>query len=137
MSDKVLRKILYVEDDENIQTIVNMSLEDIGGYELKICSSGKEALIAAEEFKPDLFLLDVMLPEMSGTTILKEIRKNQNFNNIPVVFISAVAEDKDLIEYSELGALGIIRKPFHPITISDSINVLYQSYLDNLNQTTD
>ncbi len=64
MVTKNLKKILYVEDDANIQTIVNMSLEDIGGYQLKSCNSVKEALIAAEEFNPDLFLLDVMMPDM-------------------------------------------------------------------------
>lgn len=127
MTMKPLRKILYVEDDTDIQQIVNMSLEDIGGYKLKICSSGSEALQDAENFEPDLFLLDVMLPEMDGPTILEEMRKNPKFKNIPAIFISAVADGRDLIKYRKMGVLGIIRKPFDPISISQTINVLYEN----------
>ena len=132
MSMIVLKKILYIEDDVDIQKIVMMSLEDIGGYELKICSSGREALEVMEEFNPDLFLLDVMLPGMSGPSLLKEIRTNPKFDSVPAIFISAVAQGPELIKYSELGVLGIIRKPFDPIAISKTIYVLYQSSQKNL-----
>jgi len=127
MNIRTLEKILYVEDDLDIQKIVTMSLEDIGGYKLMICDSGKEALIEAEKFIPDLFLLDVMIPVMDGPAILLELRKNLKFKNTPAIFISAVAEGPELIKYRELGVLGIIRKPFDPISISKTINVLYQS----------
>jgi len=127
MSKRVLRKILYVEDNVDIQKIVMMTLEDIGGYKLKICSSGKEALEVVDAFNPDLFLLDVILPEMNGPSLLKELRKNPKFNDVPAIFISAIAQGPELIKYSELGVLGIIRKPFDPIAISKTINVLYQS----------
>ena len=124
---KSLKKILYVEDDLDIQKIVNMSLEDIGGYELELCSSAKEALKVIDVFNPDLFLLDVMLPEMDGPSLLKELRKNPKFKDTPTIFISAVAQGPELIKYSDFGAIGIIKKPFDPIAISKTINILYQS----------
>lgn len=127
MNKKELKKILYVEDDVDIQKIVSMALEDIGGYELKICSSGQEALAEAEAFNPDLFLLDVMVPEMSGPQLLLVLRKNKKFKNIPAIFISAIAEGPELIPYRKLGAIGMIRKPFDPIILSNTIEVLYQS----------
>jgi len=98
MSKRVLKKILYVEDNVDIQKIVTMILEDIGGYELKICSSGQETLKFVEEFNPDLFLLDVMLPGMNGPSLLKELRKNPKFYDIPAIFISAVAQGPELIK---------------------------------------
>lgn len=131
MAQKTLKKILYVEDEVDIQTVVAMTLEDLGGYKLKICNSGEEALKVAEEFEPDLFLLDVMIPNMSGPSILKELRKNPKFDNIPAIFISAKVQGPELVQYSKIGAIGIIRKPFDPITISNTINVLYQSNIEN------
>lgn len=128
MDKKNLKKILYVEDDLDIQQIVNMALIDIGGFELKICSSGKDALDEAEKFNPDLFLLDVFLPEMSGPEVLLELRKNSKLKNIPAIFISAIAQGPELVPYREMGAIGIIRKPFDPIILSNTIEVLYQSY---------
>jgi two-component system, OmpR family, response regulator len=125
MQKKTLEKILYVEDDPNIQELVSISLEDIGGYKLRTCYTGKEALEEIDKFKPDLLLLDVMLPDMDGPTILKEIRKNSKYDEIPVIFISAHAQREDLIKYVELGAIGVIDKPFDPITISEAINSLY------------
>lgn len=122
-----LNRILYVEDDLDIQKIVNMSLEDIGGYKLKICSSGKEALDSAKSFKPDLFLLDVMMPKMDGPTLLKEFRKIKEFEKTPAIFISAITHGEELIGFRQLGVLGIIRKPFDVIAISETINVLFQS----------
>jgi len=128
MNENALSKILYVEDDADLQQIVSMILEDIGGYQVKICNSGKQALAEAYKFQPDLFLLDVMLPEMDGPSLLKEIRKNPTFKDIPAIFISAKVQGDELLEYSEQGVLGIIRKPFDPISISDTINVLYENY---------
>jgi len=134
MSESVLRKILYVEDDADLQQVVSMILEDIGGYEVKICNSGKQALAETYKFQPDLFLLDVMLPEMDGPTLLKELRKNSTFKDIPAIFISAKVQGDELLEYSEYGVLGIIRKPFDPISISDTINMLYENYKNDEKQ---
>ena len=68
-----LKKILYVEDEPDIQMIARVALENVGGFELCVCSSGAEALEKAEAFAPDMFLLDVMMPGMDGPTTLAEL----------------------------------------------------------------
>jgi DNA-binding response OmpR family regulator len=123
---KDLNRILYLEDDVDFHEVVQMSLEDIGGFKVKVCSNVEDFLIQAEKFQPDLFLLDIMLPDTSGPLVLMELRKNPKFNDIPAIFISASLLGYDIIKYRELGVLGVIRKPFDPINISQTIEVLFQ-----------
>ena len=74
-----LKKILHVDDDQDIRTITQMSLEMVGGFELQQCASGKEALIVAPQFQPDLLLLDVMMPEMSGEELWHKLMEMPEF----------------------------------------------------------
>lgn len=129
-----LKKILYVEDDLHIQTLITMSLEDIGGFELKTCSSGKEALTKIQDYKPDLLLLDIMMPIMNGVELLQEIRKIPEFANKPAIFITAKIQMDDIVNYSKLGILGVIAKPFDPVTISDTIRHLWDHHYSNLEE---
>lgn len=126
MSDKPLKRILYLEDDLNLQKFVNISLSDIGKYELKVCGSGREVLEEAEEFNPDLFLLDIMLPDMSGPSVLKELRNNPKFKDTPAIFISAKFIGHEFKAYRELGVLAVIRKPFDPLTLPSTIKAIYE-----------
>jgi two-component system, OmpR family, response regulator len=77
MTNRALKSILYVEDDGDIRTVAEIALVAVGGFELVICSSGKEALEKALSLTPDLLLLDVMMPEMDGPTTLEALRKAQ------------------------------------------------------------
>ena len=72
---KTLKKILYVEDDLDIQKVVKLALEEVGGFTVKLCSSGKKALDCIVAFKPDLVILDVMMPGLNGPDTLQEIHK--------------------------------------------------------------
>lgn len=126
-----LGKILYIEDEPDVQNIVLMALEDIGGYEMKICGSGKEAFETIKTYKPDLFLVDVMLPDMDGPTVLKKIKENPELEKVPAVFITAKTELQELVEFKSLNVLGIIRKPFDPIAISETISSLWNEYYKN------
>lgn len=119
MSD--LNKILYVEDEEDIQMIAQVALEDIGGYTVQICSTGKEAINKAPDFNPDLILLDVMMPDMDGITTLQELRKIGEFSNTPAMFMTAKIQPHEVQQLKELGALDIIAKPFDPMTLSEQI----------------
>lgn len=132
MNIPALNKILYVEDDLHIQNVVAMSLEDIGGFELKICSSGAEALKKVSDYDPDLFLLDIMMPVMDGVMLLKEIRKIPEYAEKPALFITAKIQTHEVLSYSKLGILGVIAKPFDPITISDTIRNLWEHYYSNI-----
>ncbi|MBV1863835.1 MAG: response regulator [Rhodobacteraceae bacterium] len=114
-------KILHVEDDLDIQEIAKLSLETIGGFEILQCASGKQALEEAHNFKPDLFLFDVQMPEMSGDVLYQEIKVMPDMENIPAIFMTARAQAKDVAALKELGALDVVTKPFDPMTLPDQI----------------
>jgi len=119
MSD--LKKILHVDDDEDIRTIAQMSLEMVGGFELEQCASGKEALVVAPTFLPDLLLLDVMMPEMTGEELWNELMQMPALANTPTIFMTAKVEHSFLTHLLRDGALAIVEKPFDPMELSQEI----------------
>ena len=125
MSD--LKKILYAEDEIDIQSIAQIALESVGGFTLQICSSGKEVLEKINSFHPDMLLLDVMMPEMDGPTTLKEVRKISEFADLPVVFMTAKVQPTEVQELKAMGALDVISKPFDPMLLSDQIKKIWES----------
>lgn len=116
---------MHVEDEPDIQTIVKIALEEMGGFDLHICSSGKEALAEAVDFLPDLFLLDVMMPEMNGPDTLKALKKIPSLKNIPFMFMTAKVQEEEIEELKNLGALDVISKPFNPVTLADDIRTIW------------
>lgn len=123
-----LEKILYCEDEPDIQTIVQMALEMIGGFNVCICSSGKEAIAAAPDFAPQLVLLDVMMPEMDGPTTFQELKKHAGMTNIPVIFMTAKAMADEISELKKLGAADVIPKPFDPMSLPDKIREIWTQH---------
>lgn len=126
MSTSTLSKILYAEDEPDIQSIAQMSLEMMGGYTVKVCNNGQEAADEAEDFAPDLILLDVMMPFMDGPTALQEIRKIPSLVNTPVIFMTAKIQHDELESYKKMGAIDVIAKPFDPMTLSETIQNLWE-----------
>ncbi len=125
-----LTKILYVEDDLDIQSVAKIALEIVGGLTLLSCSSGKEALGPATlEFAPDLMLLDVMMPEMDGPTTLQHLRDIPSMKDIPVIFMTAKVQVSEVAYYKSLGAIGVIAKPFDPMQLAEQVRQLYNSNL--------
>lgn len=120
-----LTRILYVEDDPDIQAIAVMVLETIHGFILESCSSGSEALQKAVQFKPDLVLLDVMMPGMDGPETLKGLRCFPELATTPVVFMTAKVQPQEVEGYLDLGALGVIAKPFDPMTLADELRAIW------------
>jgi two-component system OmpR family response regulator len=116
-----LKRILYVEDEEDIRSIAKISLEDIGGFTVKFCDSGRVAIAEAEAFKPDLLLLDVMMPGLDGPATLCELRKLPALKNTPVIFMTARMQDSEIAEYKKLGVVDVLPKPFEPMTLADVI----------------
>lgn len=121
-------KILYAEDEEDIRTIAKIALEDIGGFTVKYCKNGKEALEAIDEFQPDLLLLDVMMPEMDGPTTLEKLRDKPQFKNIPAIFMTAKIQPNEIIHYQGMGVVDVITKPFDPMKLADSIRITWDKY---------
>lgn len=115
---------MYVEDDPDIQAVAKIALETVGGFFLKICSSGEEALNEAEAFAPQLILLDVMMPGMDGLSTLKAIRQKERLAEVPVIFLSAKAQPSEVAYYKSLGALDVIAKPFDPMTLAERVREL-------------
>ncbi len=114
-----LKTILYVEDDPSIQRVTELALHDVGGLEVKVCSSGQEALDAADEFKPDLLLLDVMMPGLDGPTTLHELRKLEITRETPAIFMTAKVQKHEVDELKQLaGTIEVIAKPFDPMTLA-------------------
>lgn len=122
-----LQRILYVEDDPDIQMVARLALEMVGGYTVKICSSGQEALRDAEGFAPDLILLDVMMPGMDGPNTLKALRQLPAITQVPVAFMTAKVQPSELAQYKLLGARDVIAKPFDPMMLAEQVRVIWES----------
>jgi len=122
-----LHKILYVEDEPDIQAIAQIALENVGGFELKICGSGQEAIQQAAGFKPDLILLDVMMPGMDGPTTLQELRKLDELANTPVMFMTAKVQPQEIEHFKSLGAIEVIAKPFDPMKLAETIQQAWEA----------
>ena len=116
------KKILYIEDDTDLQWLVKHILESAGAYEVRLCSSGAEGLDAIDEFAPDLVLLDVMMPGMDGFNVLSALRAEHKWSRLPVAFLTARMQQSD--EYLTAGAQGVIAKPFEPSALLERVRVL-------------
>ena len=123
---KTLQRVLYVEDDPDIQAVAVMALETVAGLTVEACSSGAEALAKGADFGPDLIVLDVMMPGMDGPTTLTELRKLPPLADTPVVFITAKTANADLENLQALGALSVITKPFDPMRLGEQLASIWQ-----------
>ena len=109
-----LTRICYVEDDEDIQRIVRMTLERVGKMTVEVVGDPTLAIEAMSAFRPDLVMLDWMMPKMDGPTLFRQMKLRLETKALPVVFITAKASQHDLDELIALGAAGVISKPFSP-----------------------
>ncbi|MDQ1349790.1 MAG: two-component system, OmpR family, response regulator [Acidobacteriota bacterium] len=121
-----LKKIMYVEDDPDLRKIVAVSLAAKGGFIVQVCDSGEQALKQVGEFQPDLIIMDVIMEEMDGLETLGELRKLPEAEAIPVFFMTSRVFPKDVENYKKIGADGVIKKPFHPLTLADEVKELWK-----------
>lgn len=121
-----LNKILYVEDEADIRTVAQLALEAVGGFTLTVCSSGEEAVQVGPSSRPDLILLDVMMPGMDGPTTLATLRKDPALADTPVMFMTAKVQPNEIQQYRDLGALDVIAKPFDPMTLADQVRSIWE-----------
>lgn len=126
MTEKLTR-IMYVEDDPDIQIVARLALEALGGFTVEVCSSGDEAIARAPVFRPQFILLDVMMPGMDGPTTLKKLRGLPQTVSTPVVFMTAKVQPNEVAQYMELGAVGVIPKPFDPMTLACNVEEIWAS----------
>lgn len=120
-----LNHVMHVEDDPDIRIIAELALVTVGGLNITQYNSGAECLAAAERFVPDLILLDVMMPDMDGPETLRRLRDLPGLSQVPAVFMTAKAQPGEISEYKALGAIGVIPKPFDPLTLADQVRRLW------------
>ena len=125
MPDRPLQRISYVEDDEDIQRIVRMSLERVGKMTVDVVSDSTTAIARMASFKPDLVMLDWMMPGMDGPTLFKKMKEDPQTAALPVVFITAKAQSRDMAELMALGAAGTISKPFSPKDLPEQLRQIW------------
>lgn len=121
-----LQRVLYVEDEPDIQAVAKLALELVGGLTVKICSSGAEALSVAASFAPDMILLDVMMPGMDGPSTLKALRLEPALAAVPVAFMTAKVQPAEVAYYKSLGARDVIAKPFDPMALAGQVRAIWE-----------
>ncbi|HEY9712006.1 MAG TPA: response regulator, partial [Chroococcales cyanobacterium] len=124
---RVGKKILLVDDDDNIRTIAVIGLEDVPDWTVIEASSGHAALQIAREERPDLILLDMMMPGMDGVMTMQKLQEQPETAGIPIIFMTAKVQTHEIASYRKLGARGVIVKPFDPITLPDDITAILDS----------
>lgn len=122
-----LKKLVLIEDDDDVRTVAKAALEMVGGFTVRACGSGAEGLAAIAEFHPQLVLLDLMMPAMDGLEVLARLRARPETAELPVVFLTARAQTHEIEKLHESGAQGVIVKPFDPMTLADEIRSLWKN----------
>lgn len=121
-------RVLYVDDEDDIREVAGMALGLEPSFDIHTCASGQEAIDEAIGTKPDLILLDVMMPGMDGPATLATLRRNELTASIPVVFVTARTQEHEVERFLSLGAEGVIAKPFDPMTLaSDAMDYLQKA----------
>jgi CheY-like chemotaxis protein len=115
------RTVLLIDDEPDIREVVELSLGSVAGWEVLTASSGADGVALASAQRPDVILLDVMMPGLDGPATLDVLRGRDETRAIPVLFMTAKAQAGELTRYASLGVAGVIPKPFDPMTLSDRV----------------
>lgn len=113
------QKVLIIDDENSIRQILEIALED--RWDVTLASSGQEGIDRAVQIQPDLILLDRMMPGLDGLGTLKELRAKDETSKIPVIFLTAKVQTGDMKDYDDTDVVGVLSKPFDPMTIGDEI----------------
>lgn len=116
-----LPRVMHIDDDPDIREITLIALETIGGLAVVQCTSGEEAVAMASDCRPDVFLIDVMMPGMTGVETLHALRAMSEFSMTPMIFLTAKAQVDDLESLRKVGADAVMTKPFDPMTLAERV----------------
>jgi CheY-like chemotaxis protein len=114
-------RILYVDDEEDIREVAEMSLMVDSSVDVRTCASGEEAVAQAKEWRPDVILLDVMMPGMDGRATFGALKSHSETKDVPVIFITALSQASEISALMSLGPRGVLAKPFDPMKLTASV----------------
>jgi CheY-like chemotaxis protein len=115
------RRILIIDDEDDIREVASLSLETVSGWEVFTANSGEAGVASAAQNQPEAILLDVMMPKMDGPTTFGELQKNPATAHIPVLLLTAKVQAADQRRFADLGVKAVLTKPFDPMTLSQQI----------------
>lgn len=118
----IMKKILLIDDEADIREVASLTLATMGDFEVFEAADGYTGVKIAAAVQPDVVLLDVMMPEIDGPATLALLRAGADTQGIPIIFMTAKVQASDKRRLSELGALGIISKPFDAMTLADEVS---------------
>ncbi|MFL6248739.1 MAG: response regulator [Thermoanaerobaculia bacterium] len=119
-----MRKVLVIDDEKDVRYVARISLGRVGKMIVIEASSGEEGIARAKSERPDLILLDMMMPGMDGAATLRALRADEETASIPVIFLTAVAKVAEVERLKDLGARGVVLKPFDPITLPAELTAM-------------
>lgn len=122
-----LGSILYVDDEPDIREVVELSLGLADDLDVRTCDSGERALELMSRERPDLVLLDVMMPGLDGPATLARLKADPLLRSIPVIFMTAKALPQEIERFLSLGAVAVIPKPFDPLQLADQIAAIWEN----------
>jgi two-component system OmpR family response regulator len=127
MSTRKIQSVLCVDDDPDICAVVHAALGCIAGLNVHTAGSGEQAIDLAYELRPDLILMDIMMPGLDGPSTFKRMREHALLANIPVIFLTAKDRPAEVAHFLQSGAIGVIAKPFDPLKLCDDLFALWDS----------
>ena len=130
------KKILAVDDEKHIVRLIQVNLER-AGYQVVTAFDGVEALKKVQEENPDLVVLDVMMPQMDGFETLKNLKANPQTRNIPVIMLTAKAQDADVFRGWQSGVDCYLTKPFNPLELLTFVKRIFESLEDDTDDDDD
>lgn len=123
----VMRHVMCVEDEADIRLIVQTALEVVAGLQVTLCADAARAVELARAARPDLIALDVMMPGIDGPAVLRALRSDPDTRTIPVIFITAKVQPDEVAQLLRLGAIGVVAKPFDPMTLAAQLGAHWES----------
>ncbi len=118
------KRVLLIDDDPDIRTVAALGLSAVGGFEVLLASGGEEGIAMAARERPELIILDVMMPGVDGPTTLARLKALTITADIPVIFMTARVQKHELAAYLAIGAIGVIDKPFDPMTLAAQVSAI-------------
>jgi len=116
------KRLLVIDDEDDIRDVASMTLELTRGWQIETAASGTRGVAAALCERPDVILLDVMMPDLDGPATFRLLQSHQETRDIPVIFLTAKVQPADLRKFTQLGVRGVIAKPFDPLKLAGQIS---------------